>query len=378
MTFSDFLIKYIFRQPGEEAVFLGSQKQYRSMVAIVETTSFWEKLSWADKLIAIFKFNWRVTDQQLEEKAAEVFQEIFGKQADYGEQLFNLMQWHHSRLWNLKEITEIDKEKTSGLDSLSIITRNLIRKVETGHLNLKIADRAPQMCTMLHGMVIKIPVISIQYCLDIDSLFAFNSIRKSKHPLAESIVSYLYEIQFIQYKIVDSLLSFLKLTQQIKDGKGNSSLTHKEFSAIKDADLVFTYLKSTVEKAVILLGAIYEIKDLENKKTHKSKLDALSKGIPVNIQNIGYFLFVWEFIKSENLDELNKYRTGLLHKKGISDLQPHMYTDKTADRLPLIKVYNVLHEQHAKNTAVLIGVLALLTDKLVILDPPEIAPWDIP
>lgn len=87
---------------------------------------------------------------------------------------------------------------------------------------------------------------------------------------------------------------------------------------------------------------------------------------------------MFDLFSSDNLDELNSYRSGLLHKKGIADLQPHTYVDKKADSLPLLKIFNVIHEQHSKNTTALIGALALLTDKLVELDFPDVKFEEIP
>ena len=84
------------------------------------------------------------------------------------------------------------------------------------------------------------------------------------------------------------------------------------------------------------------------------------------------------FIKSENLDELNNFRTGILHKKGISDLQPHNYVGQEAESLPLKKIFDILIEQQSKNTAVLIGTYSLLTDELVKINPPRINPSEIP
>ena len=37
----------------------------------------------------------------------------------------------------------------------------------------------------------------------------------------------------------------------------------------------------------------------------------------------------------------------------------------------------IIHEQHSKNAAVLICALAILTDKLVELDPPIITPEEL-
>ena len=46
--------------------------------------------------------------------------------------------------------------------------------------------------------------------------------------------------------------------------------------------------------------------------------------------------------------------------------------------MPLIRIYDVLHEQHVKNTAMLLGALAILTDELVRVDPPPFEASEIP
>jgi hypothetical protein len=120
------------------------------------------------------------------------------------------------------------------------------------------------------------------------------------------------------------------------------------------------------------LGLIYLISDLDSKKTHRAKLSALRSGLPVELEGLYYFKFTMEFISSENLDQLNTYRSGLFHKRGISDLQPHNYVGEKAEDLPLKKIFEILHEQHVKNTGVLISTLAILTDDLVKRDPPGI------
>jgi hypothetical protein len=50
-------------------------------------------------------------------------------------------------------------------------------------LNLNLGKRVPFVCILSHPMIIKIPIISFQYYLDIHSAFAFNSIRKAEHKM---------------------------------------------------------------------------------------------------------------------------------------------------------------------------------------------------
>jgi hypothetical protein len=72
-----------------------------------------------------------------------------------------------------------------------------------------------------------------------------------------------------------------------------------------------------------------------------------------------------QHLSSASLQELNSYRSGLLHKKGIADLQPHAYVKKNPRDAPFISLFEVLHEGHSKNTACLLACLAILTDEIV-------------
>ena len=82
----------------------------------------------------------------------------------------------------------------------------------------------------------------------------------------------------------------------------------------------------------------------------------------------------WEaietFVSPANLEELNNYRNGLLHKKGLGLLQPHSYVGKGIEEVQFRELFLDLHAQHTRNSIVIICALAILTDKLVELDPP--------
>lgn len=125
------------------------------------------------------------------------------------------------------------------------------------------------------------------------------------------------------------------------------------------------YLKASIEKNIMILAHSFEIKNLETFKKHQQKLNSLKKNIPLKAQDLPYYQFIWKLIQPEELEKLNNLRTGVNHKKGISDLQAHSYLDKDLASSPLGKKFDILMEQHRKNTAVLIAVLALLTDDLM-------------
>ncbi|MEQ9415512.1 MAG: hypothetical protein RIF39_16875 [Cyclobacteriaceae bacterium] len=307
-----------------------------------------------------------------------MYRELFGTKADYGDKLFELMDWHHSRKWELDYLTEIDREKSDAFNGMTGLTRTRFWEILPIPFNLRLFEKAPQMCILANPMVIKIPILSFQHYLDIHMSFAFNSIRKAKHSEATDLISYIYDLQYIQQKIAISLHEFLRLVLYAENQKKDALFINAEINAIMAADLVFSYLKASVEKVIVLLALTHGIKNIDGKKEHRQKLDLLNKKLPEYARQQYYCQFILEFIKSENLSDLNNYRSGILHKKGISDLQPHNYVGNKASDIPLRKIFDVLLEQHSKNTAMLLGAYALLTDELVRKDPPNIHPSEIP
>ena len=110
----------------------------------------------------------------------------------------------------------------------------------------------------------------------------------------------------------------------------------------------------------------------------KSKINYLLENIPEIAQEQEYFIIIKEFINSENLHNLNILRTGIVHKKGLSRLQPHSYYNETKSYDILHKLMKELYEQYSKNSAVFVFSIALLTDKLVELSPPSFNIEDLP
>ena len=376
---TNFIIKYILRQDQEIGLFLGSVKQKGSTIAYVNSANIWRKEPLSKKIKSIFTLNWTPSENLIQTASKETLnQAIYGCEADYNEGLFKINSWHNSQHWTLDKLTEYDTKKSESLDALTILIRTTHRRLSSNSLHLSIAERAEFMCILLHPMVVKIPVTSIIHYVDIHSAFAFNEIRRANFPNADDLISYIYELQFIQQKIALSLHELIYLIDYAEKNKSNALLTKAELSSISEVETIFAYLKASIEKTIIIIGLTFGIKNLETKKTHKSKMDALMKDIPQRVKELFYYTFVFNFISSDSLESLNNYRTGILHKKGISDLQPHSYVGQSAIENPLKKIFSVLMEQHAINSAVLIGTYAMLTDELVRLEPPNISPFDLP
>jgi hypothetical protein len=152
--------------------------------------------------------------------------------------------------------------------------------------------------------------------------------------------------------------------------KRDAALHLTEMQALMSLDLLFPYLKASIEKALALVGFAHGFDDLDAKKKHGSRMAALKNRLPKVVQQTAYWGFLLNYTTTDNLAALNRYRTGLLHKKGIAELQPHSYISTPSRATPLLRVYELVHEQHTRNTGMVLAALAILTDELVRLDPP--------
>ena len=369
---TDGFLKLFFRKDKELVFMLSDEGKPGALMAVLQTHDIWKRESFRAKFLSLLKFHWEPTKSVVFPVIKQTFMnDVFGQEADYGEELFKLGVWHHAQSWNLTSLTDFDKSRAEAVESMSIMVNLRHREGTSPFLNLNLGERVPEMCALTYPMVIKIPVTSLQYAIRIDSPFAFNEIRKSNHPQADGIIAYLYDLMLIQQKTAISLYDFLKMIDYSEKNKKENLFINAELDSIMNAELLFSYLKSTIEKAIVLLGLTHEIVKLDEKKTRKDKLNALEKGIPEKVKEQYYYPYVWELIKSENISELNNYRSGLLHKRGISDLQPHNYIGENPEQVPLRKIFQVIIEQHAKNTVLILGILTMLTDKLVHLSPPD-------
>ncbi len=376
---SKLILKYWFRQDKELAVLLGPVRQKGSPIAFVKTEKIWEQETFSKKVKSFLSFNWQPSECLLDKISRDVFYEqMFGYPSDYNSGLFKINYWHNSKEWNLSCLSDDDIKKADSLDALAVALRNKHRNITSSYLHLHLFDKSPSTCTLLHPMVVKIPVTSIQYCVEIHNAFAFNEIRFSGIENVDDLISYIYELQNLQIKTALSLHELIYLIDYNEKNKGNALLIQAELSAISESENIVNYLKATIEKIIVILGLTYKLKNLETKKTHKAKLDALYKVIPEKVKQLFYYELIEELIKSESIEELNNFRTGLLHKKGISNLQPHSFVGQEAKDVPLKQTLSFLLEQHSKNSAVLISTYALLTDKLVELKRPNVKFEDLP
>jgi hypothetical protein len=375
------LIKYIFRNTDDYIVSLANPDKIKQDCPAVNIPiqQLWDRDSLMNKLIALLKFKYNPNEQLIQNIADEIFRdEFFGEKDDLANPLFDLMVWHQNRDWKLKDIQKSDNKKADALEAMTNLSRKRYWDYTSPNLNLRLVHRQPIITTMVFPIVVKTPIRSLQYFVDVHSRFAFDSIRKSGHHFAEDIVSYLYEVLILNQKTANKLHNIVRLIDEARNRKGEAILLKSEIDAISEIDLIVTYLKAFIEKITSLTGYTFKIPKLEDKKEHKKRINALESQIPEIVKKQPYYEFFIEYIGSSQLEKLNNYRTGILHKKGISSIQPQEFYQSNESYKSLTEIFNYLFKQHCKNSTILIASLALLTDELVKIDKPDFDLSELP
>jgi hypothetical protein len=365
--------------PPDVMLLLGDRPRVHAHYVRIETRALWAAEPLPRKIRALIRGRWQYDPAIAQAQAIDTYKtQVFGTEDDWGDHLIELYDWHLRRDWELNALTEKDSTRADALASFTVLTRLRYRDIASSPLNLRLGARMLPIAGLVYPMIAKMPVVSFMYFLDIDVHYAFNAIRSANHPHADEVIAFLYELLFLQQKVAIGLQEYLRLVAYAEEHKRSAQLINAEVNAVMTADGIFSYLKASVEKTIALVGVTHGIRGLDAKKDHKARLSALRSGLPANIDQIFYARFLFDVVGSENLEDLNNYRSGLLHKKGIADLQPHNYVGQNPQALPLRKIFSVMHSQHVNNTAALLVVLALLTDDLVRRDPPPFSPGDIP
>lgn len=373
--------KYIFKRTDDFIVSLANPDKIKKDCPIVNIPiqQLWERDSFKNRFMAFLKMKYKPDKELIRKIADDIFkEELFGEEDDLANPLLDLMVWHQNRDWVLNNLQEADIDKANALEAMTNLNRKRYWDYISSNLNLRLAIRQPIITFIIFPVVTKTPVRSIQYFVDVHSRFAFNSIRKSKHKYADDIISYLYEVLILNQKTANKLHNIVKLIDDSKKRKGETIMLRSEIDAISEIDITVTYLKASVEKITSLTGYTFNIPKLEEKKEHKKRIKALEFNIPKKVKKQPYYEFLIDHISSHQLEKLNNYRTGILHKKGISANQPQNFYQKKESHNTLLELFDFLFDQHCKNSTILITTLALLTDELVEIDKPDFALNEIP
>lgn len=339
----------------------------------------WNRDTQKNKVKAFLKFKYQPDQELIQQIANEIFlEEFFGSKDDLAKPLLELMIWHQNRNWCLLHLEKSDSEKADALEAMTYLSRQRYWDYASPNLNLRLIHRQPIIVPLVYPIVAKIPVRSIQYFVDAHSRYAFDRIRRSKHQFSDEIISYLYEVLLLNQKTANKLHSIIKLIDDVKKNKKESIMLRSEIDATSEIDLIITYLKASVEKITSLVGYTFGITNLEDKKEHKKRISALIDKIPDQVKLQPYYDFFIEHISSSQLEKLNNYRTGILHKRGIAKNQPQEFYASKDGYKSLVEMFHFLFEQHCKNSTILIASSSLLTEELVKLDKPNFELNEIP
>ncbi len=368
----------IVRAPENIPVFLGDKIRPGSMFAPVSCADLWEREPWRNKLRALLRRRWEPSQSHLQEMAISLFKrEVVGGDGDFGPELMELLYERFSRDVDDEPLCKADAQKASALQTFTLTSQIRLGEMSPGgaRLSLSIAEREPWLAFLIYPMERKVPIVSLKWFVSIDFTQTLLSIRKAGHACADDIISYLYEMLFLQQKTAIAIHEYFRLAGIVYESKRENAIINAEVDAIMQADLIFAYLKASIEKSMALLAVTYNIKGYDSRRRHQSRVSALLDGLPDYVKEAYYWSYVKEIITSELLEDVNTFRNGLLHKKGIADLQPHNYVDINPSDAPFNKISAVLMEQHSRNTAVFLCILALLTDSLVELNPDGDEEW---
>ena len=372
LTIRDAYLALLSRSREPYLVVVGGLEQKSALVAVIPPRLIWSRESLATKLRALGRLRWHPSSEATSLATAVFLQdEVFGGLDDFGPQLIRLWEMHGALKWEFGALLPPDLSRAEALEAHTCVVRGQLNRFDSDPpLNLKLARRQIELCHLAYPMVCKVPIVSFRNFLEVHSRFAFARIREARHPQSDGVIAIVYELLFLQQKTALALNHLVERAATSHTTKGDSLIHLEELESLLGVDLLVSYLKATVEKTLNLVALTHGIVNLDTKKTHKAKLATLVERIPKVARETAYFDFVLEMVSSGRLSELNDYRTGLLHKRGIGELQPHSFfrADPASTALRTVVVFLV--EQHASNTAALVAALALLTDELVRLHPP--------
>jgi hypothetical protein len=360
------ILRLLARQSEDPIVYL-SPLGVGTLFVRVPLAEVWRKTPSSVRIGAVLRLRWHPDEKEIDAIGrASMCWSLFGDHADFGPPLLMLTSWRASECSMPPVSSDQDELKAEALEASGILTRIRIGEAhDHGQLALGLACTAPFVCDLVFPLSVKTPVLALRTHLEVDARFAFRSVREANHPLADNIVAFLYELLLLQQKTVATLDEFLRAADYARRHKRQSMLIVAELNATMFAETVFMYLKATIEKTLALVGNTLGLPQIENYKEHKKRVEALRRHLPEPMQTLPYVAYLLELLASENHRDVNAFRSGILHKKGIADLQPHSYVSTHPDQSPLWAVFSVMKEQHMKNTAALIAALAILTDDLV-------------
>ena len=348
-----------------------------SLTAIVYAKDLWDKHPLSYRLKSLLKGVFQPSDEILFTEAESVLLEShFGSDSDFGRVLLQLTVAKETLPpMDDKVYSELDADRAHALQVMAYQHTNKLRQIESNFpLGLSLVDYGVEFAFLTVPMTVAVPVHSIRWFIDIDYLRAMFNIRRAIPDRGDQVGDYLYEVCILQVKTSAALDKIREATAETDSDKSDSLFGSSEIDIIVATDSVISYLKATTEKILMLLASAYGIPNLDSETKHKKRVAKLQKHLPNWTRKAYYFDTIWELLSADNLESLNNFRTGLLHKKGVSQLQPHSFVGIRPEDQPSRNLLQFSHEQHRRNSLALLCVLALVVDEIVQKKEPSFSP----
>ena len=351
--------------------------QKGGLVITLSTREILKELTFVQKILFLLGLrSFKSTDDieiRIGKLMARVAQdEIFGYDSDFGKKLFILNMEISKKNWNVeKHLTPKDLQRADAIGALNIMIRNkFIGVVSDPPLNMSLFNTYPEVCLTIAPMTSYVLVQSIRYFIDINPHYTFSAIRQSNHQHKDELIAYLYELLVLQAENAKSLLELLELCHTIQQKKGDSFLIKEERDAAEKINSLILRLRAFIEKIMAFWGVVYGDTSVASAGKHKTREKKVNEHIRKSYEKHPYYQLLTEYVKSKNFAELDKYRTGILHKKGSSDTQPHSFAGKKFDDTPFKKLLALIMEHRQRSSIALVSVLAVMTDELITKEPP--------
>lgn len=366
-----------FRKRPDRIVPLGGELHVGGSMAVLYHETIWNALSWKQKVKAIFSSEWPPKCFNIAPMAKDVYlEEIFGGHSVISELLFDIGRQRETNTTEYKHLTPADLEKAHGLNSTAHL---LLQKYKGFDSNPKFYiefEGEIDLQELLINISSKFPIYNVKYFLHVKVYFAFDEIRRLNISKADDIISALYDLLYLQQKISSSLFEAVGKMAKIHSARSKDKtnvLNYEQIGLGKELESIIVMQKSTIEKIIALLSLAY-FEELNNlKKGSDSKVKRLENTIPEFLKASEYFHFLFKHLKRDGYQDLEDLRTKILHWVGEERLQPHSYMKRSLEENDILnlEIYNDVIRFHYLNTLALISCLAMLTDKFMILESPE-------
>jgi hypothetical protein len=345
-----FLRSY-FRCPKDWPVSLGRSLQPGVPFAVVHPAAVWKKEPLRKKIGALLHRRWEPGQEQLWENAAEILMtHIFGTAEDYGDRLLELAGWFYKKDWQLDRLTREDRKKVNSIDIFTGFTRSRYIERHYSLLSLRLVKREPRVAELIFPMVLKAPVISLRYFVDIHYGHTFNAIRKADHPQADGLIVILYELAFIQQKIAQAFHKYIWLLVQGRMDNEKKLLNVPTGDALHEIDTVIANLKVSIEKIAVFAGLIFDLPHIGDEQSLVMEVALLQRSLPAGVLAGFQWRAIADLIGPESLEELYSYRSVWVNRNGM-------------------EVFAPLREKFAQNSLALLCALSLLDERLTLPDP---------